>query len=181
MHNIPAPAWGIIGVVVGYCLSEGTRLIREKCRIHKLKRVLKAELRTVRGQIRDKKNILHQAIQACENKRVLPMISVRIVRTGYDVHINDLYETYSDRERNCLHVIYERLRISDEKMDSFHKDMEESLGAGVVEQPWDVATNQLRDLLDSYDVIDQLIQSFLDGDPVHVFTQSSSSGANTNN
>ena len=178
MHNIPIPAWGLIGVVVGFCLSEGTRLLREKCRIHKLKRVLKAELQAVKGQIRDKKDILLQAIQACENNRVLPMVSVRMVRTGYDVHINDLYETYSTLERNCLHVIYERLRISDEKMDSFHKDMEESFRAGVVEQPWDVAISQLSELSESYTVIDYLIQSFLDGDPENVFAESDSANAN---
>ena len=106
------------------------------------------------------------------------MVSVRMVRTGYDAHINDLYETYSDLERNCLHVIYERLRISDEKMDSFHKDMEESFGAGVVEQPWDVAISQLRELLESYSVIDHLIQSFLNGDPENVFAESDSGSAN---
>ena len=102
------------------------------------------------------------------------MISVRSVRTGYDVYLDDLYKIYTELERNCLHVIYERSRISDEIMDSFEKDFQESLKLGIIKEPWDTAIGKLEELLQSYDVIDGLIQSFLDGTPTDVFPQSDS-------
>lgn len=176
MFSIPTPAWGLIGIFIGFFLGEGNRLVQENFRIRKLKKVLGAELRSVKVQIKDKEDILLQAIQACKTEQILPMISVRTVRTGYDAYLGDLYTAYSERERNCLHVIYERLRISDELMDSFHKDFQESLRAGVVKRPWDVAASQLDELLHSYDVIDGLIQSFLDGDPEDVFARPDSDG-----
>ena len=90
MINIPSPAWALIGVLVGFVLNEVSRLFREICRIRKLKRVLEAELQTIKVQIKDKEDILLQAIQACTTRQVLPMISVCTVRTGYDAYLGDL-------------------------------------------------------------------------------------------
>ena len=146
----------------------------EKYNIRKMKEVLKSELLSIKAQIESKEDILLQAIQKFQTGRVLPTISVRTVRTGYDAYLGSLYLTYSERERNCLHVIYEQLRISDEIMDSFDKDFQVSLKSGLVERPWDVAVNQLEELLRSYDVVDRLIQSFLDGTPEDVFPRSNS-------
>ena len=171
MVSIPTPAWGLIGVLLGFFLGEGYRLMLERYNIRKMKEVLQSELRSIKAQIKSKEDILLQAIQKFQTRHVLPTISVRTVRTGYDAYLGSLYLTYSERERNCLHVIYERLRISDEIMDSFDKDFQESLKSGLVEQPWDVAVSQLEELLRAYDVIDRLIQSFLDGTPEDVFTR----------
>lgn len=174
MFSIPTPAWGLIGVLLGFLLGEGNRLVQEKCRIRKQKKVLEAELRSMRDQIESKEDILLRAIQACKAGRVLPMISVRTVRTGFDAYLNDLYIEYSELERNCLHVIYERVRICDEIMDSFEKDFQESLTSEIVKQPFDVAVSKLEELLQSYDVVDGLIQSFLDGTPEVVFARQNS-------
>ena len=141
----------------------------ESYNIRKMKEVLQSELLSINAQIKSKEDILLQAIQSFQTRQVLPTISVRTVRTGYDAFIGTLYLTYSEQERNCLHVIYERLRISDEIMDSFDKNFKETLKSGLVEQPWDVAVGQLEELLQSYDVIDGLIQSILDGTPKDVF------------
>ena len=169
MISIPTPAWGLIGVLLGFCLGEGNRLVREWCRIRRLKKVIEADLRSIQAQIESKKDILIQAIQSFQNGRVLPTISVRTVRTGYDAYLGSLYLTYSEQERNCLHVIYERLRISDEIMDSFRKNFQEDLKSGLLKRPWDIAVSRLEELLESYDVINGLIQSFLDGTPKDVF------------
>lgn len=169
MINIPTPAWGLIGVLLGFCLGEGNRLVREWCRIRGLKKVIEAELQSIQAQIESKKDILIQAIESFQNERVLRTVSVRTVRTGYDAHLSSLYLTCSKRERNCLHVIYERLRIADEIMDSFDSDFQESLKSGLVEQPWDVAVSQLNQLLQLYNVTTGLIQSFLEGTPEDVF------------
>ena len=169
MSSIPTPAWGLVGVLLGFFLGEGYRLMLESYNIRKMKEVLQTELLSINAQIKSKEDILLQAIQSFQAGRVLPTISVRTVRTGYDAFIGTLYLIYSERERNCLHVIYERLRISDEIMDSFDKNFKESLKSGLIEQPWGVAVGQLEELLQSYDVIDGLIQSFLDGIPKDVF------------
>ena len=179
MLSIPTPAWGLIGVLLGFFLGEGYRLILERYNICKRKKVLQSELRSIKAQIESKEDILLQAIQTFQTGRVLPTISVRTVRTGYDAYLDTLYLTYSERERNCLHVIYERLRISDEKMDSFDKDFQESLKSGVIDKPWDVAVSTLEELLQPYDVIGGLIQSFLDGTPKDVFPRLYSGNAHS--
>lgn len=171
MHSIPTPVWGLVGVLLGFFLGEGNRLIQERCKVRRLKKVIQSELRSIKTQIESKEDILLQAIQSFRTRGVLPTISVRTVRTAYDAYIGTLYLEYSERERNCLHVIYERLRISDEIMDSFDKEFQESLKSELIDQPWDVAVSQLEELLASYDVAAELIQSFFDGTPKDVFPQ----------
>lgn len=169
MSTVPSPAWSLLGVIIGYCLGEGTRFARENLRIRRLKRVLHIELSAIKAQIADKEDILLQAIQSLKVGEVLPAIAVHSIRTGYEAHMGELYEHYSGRERNCLHVIYERLRVADRMMDSFHLDFQDSVKNGIVQRPWDMAVEQLEELLESYSVVEKLIESFLIGEPSDVF------------
>lgn len=167
--EIPTPAWSLLGVVLGFSLGEGARWIREKYRIRRLKRAIQNELSAILAQIEDKKDILRQAVQALHQSRVLPMVAVRAITLGYNSHIKDLYEHYSEIERNCLHVIYERLRVADQHMESFHEDFQKALKDQLVNDPWKAYAGYLGDIINSYDVVRTLIQSFLNGKPEDVF------------
>jgi hypothetical protein len=167
--EIPTPVWSLLGVVLGFSLGEGSRWIREKVHIRRLKHTIRLELTAVLAQINDKKDILRQAIEALNNGRVLPMMAVRAVTMGYRSYIEELYEHFSDIERNCLHVIYERLRVADEHMESFHEDFQKAVKDGMVENPWDAFVGYLEDLVDSYEVIKKLIDSYLYANPEDVF------------
>ena len=169
LSDIPAPAWALLGVLAGWVLGEGTRWVREIFRIRKLSAALRSDLISLLAQIKDKEDILLQGIQALKSKAVMPMLSVRSVRIGYGEFIKELYPHYSDLERNCLHVIYERLRVADEVMESAHTDLLSKLKDGVLAEPWSAHIGHLEELLASYDVVENLIKSFLNGKPEDVF------------
>lgn len=169
MWQIPVQAWGLIGVALGFFLGEGTRWIRQKFHIKKLKRTVRKELNAILAQIEDKENILEQAKKALQQKRVLPLTVVRFITTGYRSYIEELYEHYSDLERNCLHVIYERLSIADSFTGTFVEDLINALKDKMVEKPWEVFIGNLDDLTKSYQVVRILIDSFLKDKPEDVF------------
>lgn len=170
--EIPTPAWSLIGVVLGFSLGEGARWVREKFRIRRLKKAIQNELSAILAQIEDKKDILRQAVQALHQNQVLPMVAVRAITLGYNSHIKDLYEYYSEIERNCLHVIYERLRVADQHMESFHDDFQKALKDQLVNEPWEAYTGYLGDIIESYDFVRNLIKSFLNRKPADVFHMS---------
>jgi hypothetical protein len=89
---------------------------------------------------------------------------------GYEHNISELYPYLNKRERNCLHVIYERLKINDEMMDSFEVNILNAIQEKVMADPWDVFKGRLRDVSDSYGVAQELINSFLKGKPIDVFS-----------
>lgn len=169
MCGIPNQAWGLVGVVVGFSLGEGSRWIREKLRIRRLKGAVRNELEAILAQIPDKEDILKQAIKAIENKTVLPMAAVRFVTTAYSSYIEDLYEHYSNVDRNCLHVIYERLRVSDSLTESFFEDFLKAIKDKVIADPWEAYAAHLGEVTESYKVVRSLISSFLAGKSEDVF------------
>ncbi len=124
------------------------------------------------SQLPQKADILRQAIAKLRNKQVLPMVSVHAITTGYSGALSDLYPRLSLVERNCLHVIYERLRVADEVMDSFDKDIVAALRDKVVGDPWTAYADRLEDILCSLDIVEQLTKSYLSGKPVDVFNTS---------
>jgi hypothetical protein len=170
MCEIPVQAWGLIGVALGFSLGEGSRCIRKRLRIRKLKGTVHTELKAILAQIEDKEDILRQAIKALEEKRgVLPMAAVRFITIGYGSYIEDLYEHYSDVDRNCLHVIYERLRAADSLTESFFEDFQRAIKDKIIAEPWKAYAAHLGDLDESYNVVRNLINSFLAGKAEDVF------------
>ena len=169
MCEIPVQVWGLIGVVLGFALGEGSRLIRERLRIRRLKGAIRSELQAILAQIPDKEDMLRQAINALENRTVLPMAAVRFATTAYGSSIGDLYEHYSDLDRNCLHVIYERLRVSDSRTESFFEDFLKSIKDKVIDDPWKAYVTHLVEIDESFKVVKRLIDSFLTGKADDVF------------
>jgi hypothetical protein len=169
MCGIPVQAWSLIGVALGFSLGEGSRWVRKRLRIRKLKGAVRTELKVILAQIEDKEDILKQAIKALEEKRVLPMAAVRFITTGYGSYIEDLYEHYSDVDRNCLHVIYERLRISDSLTESFFEEFQRAIKDKILDEPWKAYIAHLGELAESYKVVRSLISSFLVGKAEDVF------------
>jgi hypothetical protein len=110
---------GLVGVILGFGLGEGTRLIREKVRINQLKKLIRDELLSMRYQIPQKRQVLDDMTAALNKHEILPGDSVSIISTGYRQHISELYEHLSLKQRNCLHVIYQRLEISENLMNGF--------------------------------------------------------------
>ncbi len=167
--KIPVAAWSLIGVVLGFSLGEGARWLRNRLRLRRLKVAIRSELRAALAQIEDKEDILRKAIKALQEKRVLPMVAVRSMTHGYSSYIHDLYDYYSNIERYCLHVIYERLRVADMSMETFHEDFQQAIKDKIVNDPWEYYVGYLEDIIKSYDLLRGLIGSFLAGEPEGVF------------
>lgn len=108
-------------------------------------------------------------IQYLHTNQYLAGNSVRSINSGYNQYIAELYEHYSLIEKNCLHVIYERLRICDEILSDFEQCFLDALQRGVIKEPYKAYAERLQDIYDNYTVIEELIKSFLSGTPKDVF------------
>ncbi len=174
MPEVPTPnpiqPWvGLIGVIVGFLLGEGSRLLRHRWQIHRNKKLVKAELSAILAQLPHKKDILNQAITSMKGGRLLPMVSVRILAIGYQSVLKELYPHLSALEQHCLHVIYERLRVADQFMDSFEDNFTKAILEKTFPDPWAVYTGKTEEILESYKVVQDLAQSYLSCSPIDVF------------
>jgi hypothetical protein len=120
-------------------------------------------------QLPHKQDILLQAISHLKQKRFMPTLSVRCVTTGYCSVLDDLYPHLSLHERNCLHVIYERIRVADELMDSLETSFVSAVKDKVIGDPWSTYIGRLEELLESYRVVTQLAREYVSGKVIDVF------------
>jgi len=161
--------WAVVGVILGFELGEGTRLIRYHFRISKLKRIILEELKSVQAQIPQKKDLVKKMIGALQEKQMLGGISVGIVSIGYRQHIGELYEHLGQRRRDCLHVIHDRLKNADDMLSSFENDFTSAVQDKVVNDPFAAYTGRLSDILENYNCVEKLIKSYLEEKPIDVF------------
>ena len=108
-------------------------------------------------------------INSLRKKEVLPGDAVGIINIGYKHHIPELYEHLPFLQRNCLHVIYERLRIADEILSLFKRDFISAIQEKIIHDPWEYYAEHLKEILNSYGVVEDLIKDYLDGKPKDVF------------
>ena len=158
----------IIGVLLGAILGEGIRYIHGFLEIRRLKKCLEDELSAIKAHLPQKKDILEQGIDALENNRVLPMSSVHAPSSIYDSHLALLSGHLRSRQRNCLHVIYEKLRVLDKTMDSFRADFQQDIADECLKNPFKAYKGILIDLLRQCDVVVRNIESYLNGNPIDV-------------
>ncbi len=167
--------WALAGVILGFALGEGSRLLRHWLRIGKLKKLVRDELISIRKQIPQKREILWKMITALEKHQLLSGVSVAIINTGYHQHISELYEHLSVNQRNCLHVIHERLRVADDVMNRFMDDFQAASRDKVIENPSTAFNALLSDIEASYQTVEALIDSYLNNKPIDVFNVKSGS------
>ena len=150
-------------------LGEGAGYIRYRIRICRLKKIIREELKAIQYQIKQKKDIVSQTIEHLKQQKILPTLSVPIVATGYRQHIGELYEHLSEIERNCLHIIYERLNVADVVLDSFESNFLTAVDKQVLADPYQAYLDRFTEINDSYAVVQELIRSYLKHKPIDVF------------
>jgi xanthosine utilization system XapX-like protein len=166
----PIQPWvALIGAIVGFLLGEGSRLVRHYWQIHRNKQLVKAALKAILAQLPDKKDILNKAIISMRGGRLLPMVSVRVLAIGYQSVLEELYPHLSDLQQHCLHVIYERLRVADQFMDSFEDNFTKAIREKTFPDPFAVYIGKTEEMLESYKVVEDLAQSYLSCKPIDVF------------
>ena len=168
----PFTPWiALAGVVLGFLLGEGTHYARYRWEIWRNKRIVRTELQTILSQLPQKRDIIRQAIAHMKQQRFMPTLSVRSVTTGYRSVLDDLYPHLSLIERNCLHVIYERLRVADEQMDGLEESFTKAVKDKIIDDPWSAYVGRLEELLESFTVIEHLARNYVANKPVDVFAQ----------
>ena len=89
---------------------------------------------SILAQIPWKKTIIGEIIDNLDEEKVLSGLSVGIMNTGYKQHIAELYEHLSILQRNCLHVIHERLNIADKTLSSFEHDIASAVREKIIDK-----------------------------------------------
>ena len=169
MIQISSEIAGLIGVVLGFGLSEFSQYVKYRGRIRRLRVVVTEELKSIRQQISQKTEILDQAITKLKQKRIRPTLSVHALTIGYRSVLGELYGHLGDLDRNCLHVIYEYLRVGDETMDRFETDIVRALKEKIIDDPYEMYAGRLGEVLSAYQQAEKLIDSYLEGKPIDVF------------
>jgi phytoene/squalene synthetase len=122
------------------------------------------------SQLPQKRDILRQAVVHLKAQRFMPTRSVHAVTTGYQSVFNDVYPHLSLVERNCLHVIYERLRVAEEVMDGLEDDFLKAVKDKAFDDPWAAFAGRLEETLASYEVVEDLARAYIAMTPIDVFS-----------
>ncbi len=160
---------GLVGVIVGFMLSEFSQSWRARSRIARARSAVTNELRSLQGQIPQLKEICDSAIKELRARTLLPTLAVPAISSAYDAHIEELQAHLTVKERNCLHIIYSRLKVADEVLSELEQDFRAAMTQGVFDDPFEAFADRLTDIYQSYDVINKLIESFIKGEPIDVF------------
>lgn len=160
---------GLVGVIIGFLLNELATNIRARKKLTNKKQAIHTELRSLKGQIPQLKNICSQAINELCSKALLPTLSVPALTGSYDAFGHEVLETLNQRERNCLHIIYGRLKVADKVLSELEQDFRLAMEQGVFNDTFKAFAEKLTEVHTSYDVINGLIDSYLAGNPTDVF------------
>src|SRR5438132_10711452 len=167
MRVSPEALWGLVGVLLGFLLYELAGWFRRRRRRRLLRKALVDECRSLLSQIPQLVDIYEQAIESLKTAAVLPGPAVAGISTVYRANLAELSSQLNERERNLLHVVFERARVGDELLANQARDLLrwQALGAN----PRSAYITQAEDQIKSYRVVELLLTSFLDGKPEDVF------------
>ena len=161
--------WGLIGVIIGFFLNMSYTIVMQKFRIIQLKRALRNECKSLLGQIPLLIDIFNKCIISLKQNKILPGRAVRSISTVYYSSIVELTPHLSPKERNLLHVVHERLTVGDEILANYFNDIIRELNEKIIKDPFKSWIDRMTDQIDSYQVIIDLLNSYLDCNPKDVF------------
>ena len=165
--------WGVIGtvlgVVLGFFLNVAYSYIVKNLHVRKLKQSLQDECRSLLTQIPQLTDIFEQCVDNLNQGKILPGPAVRSLSTVYRSTITDIYPFLSIKERNLLHVVYERLRVGDEILENYVSLLSRELQENLIKDPIQGWIVRMNNQLDSYEIIIDLLKSYLNHSAKDVF------------
>lgn len=161
-----------IGAFIAFILPAATKIVLHYINIKKTKNIICDELDAIKRQIPQKQVIIMQIISGYKMGHSLSGLSVRMMTSGYNKNILNIYNSYTRTERECLHVIYERIRISDDVLDSIENDYLKIKRENIIQNPEEMVIKRLEALNSSFELITKLISDFQKGVAVEVFPDS---------
>lgn len=132
-----------------------------------------AECTAILNQLPQVRELVDHVIAALQQQQILPATHVHTPRAVYTLAVTDLIPRLPTAERNLLHVAYEHLRVADEFLDGYGRDLLADLREGVIDDPWAAYESHLRDIATSLDTVQGLLGSYLKGEPIDPFPPSS--------
>lgn len=161
--------WSLLGVVLGFALAESAQWLKRLRLKSRLRKSLIAELQSITRMVPSKVDVLSQAESHFKAGRVMPAQSTHFPREIYSRTIIEAPEILKDWERDCLHIIHERLRVVDAAMDSMEErfiSINASYSSG---QAMLAAVGSINDLKESLSQTSALAQSVVSGARVDVY------------
>ena len=159
----------LIFLLLGFFLNLACQIVAQWRRNRRIRTASKSELKALQFQLRDKSDIISKILRELEQGKLLPANSVRGMDLVYRNYIIELQLKLTPVERNCLHYIYEWVRILDFELEQF----ESSYAVHSESKGHDAATKyhaaRLRDLRNLCDRAGDLIEKYLLGAPPKVF------------
>lgn len=159
----------LIGVVLGFLLSEGKRWYDEKSVKKNLRIALTEELGSIIRMTPSKLDILNQAEEAFGAARVMPTKSTRFPREIYIRVLVKAPEILTTKERDCLHIIYERLRVIDDSMDAMEERFNSITSAHSIGQALSALVGSIRDMKEALFQTIELAKSVTEGNAIDVY------------
>ncbi len=159
----------IIGVIVGFLLNEASKLFKD-CRLSKkLKKALEDELNTNLYQLDQKIDIANQMVNALHQENILPGISVPFASSVYDHHFPSVLKDLNPIQRDNVRHIYSNLSVLDKVLFSFESSYKEDLQQGIFPDTNAAYIAKLKDVIENYKVLKDLIKNYLDNTPKDIY------------
>jgi len=161
--------WVICGVVVGFFLAEGSKLLEAFLDRRKLYRNLRDELEANLSLIDQKKAFFKDVINGLRKKHLMYPSSIPICSMVFDNHISQIATILPPKMRDNIHIIYGQLKRADEFSEKSSREIIESVHLGIIPEPFEYYASIFEEVLEKYDVTKNLIRSVLDNKPKDVF------------
>lgn len=158
----------VVGVVIGFGLAELAAFLRTRAERKELRRSLDAEIDTILRMIPHRQSNVREAINAYRGGQALDTTSTHFPRSAYEAVLEKCTLEVSSRERDCLHLAYERLRVVDAKMDSAIDYFNAIAQAHSPAHATQALVVTLQDMDDSLPRTAEILQSIVNGDPIEV-------------
>lgn len=163
--------WSLLGVVVGFGLAELTQWLKSLRGNRVLRAALNAELDAIIRMIPHKVDIIGQAERALQSSqiRILNTTSTHFPRQIYDRIIETAPELLTPSERDALHVLHERLRVTDTLMDGMEDRFNSMTTAQSIRVAVQAAIGTLHDLKSGLEQSGEIASSIVGGKPLDVY------------
>lgn len=161
--------FGLIGVIIGFLLSLLGSHYKDHKRLKAIHLALNNELKSIQSQIPQKIDIINQICSNLDKGNFLSGVSVKFIRNIYLSYISELTIYLTEKERNCLHVIYEKSINADNILHNFEDRLREDYNNKMFSNPFKVHKIILEDIRKNLETVNVLISSFLEKKPTDVF------------
>jgi hypothetical protein len=158
----------LIGVVVGFLLAQFGASLRDFVRAKEAKSSILEELKSNLGILDQKREIVVKILADLQERRIRSGISVKFMTGSYDFNLYLAYSYLTPIQRDSLHIIYERARIADALMMGFETELLKHIEIKLVDNPYQMFYARMKEVLENFDVIEDLSKQYISGKPVDV-------------